>query len=93
MLSSNHYQNVYVFYTDPGHGWLEVPVAHVKEAGVLDSITRLSYQSWDGALLYLEEDCDAPTFLAALKSRGVEYAVREARPANDRIWIRSLPHL
>ena len=45
---------------DPGHAWLRVPLATVQASGVL--ISAYSYASHGFA--YLEEDCDAPAFLA-----------------------------
>lgn len=53
----------YEFITDPGHGWLKVPLADLNEFGVVHEITRHSYMTATHA--YLEEDCDAPTFLKA----------------------------
>ena len=45
------------FISDPGHGWLEVPVDLVDRAGVIGAVSKYSYHKGD--LLYLEEDCDA----------------------------------
>ena len=45
---------------DPGHAWLRVPLAIVQASGVL--ISAYSYALHGFA--YLEEDCDAPAFLA-----------------------------
>ena len=50
----------YQYITDPGHGWLEVPLADVLAAGVKDAISGCSYQNADNA--YLEEDCDLAAF-------------------------------
>lgn len=47
------------FHIDPEHGWLEVPVALVRQSGI--EVSSYSYQ--DGDTAYLEEDCDAPRFL------------------------------
>jgi hypothetical protein len=56
--------------TDPGHGWLVVPMEDVHTAGCAEQITAYSYQSRDGQTAYLEEDCDAGTFIDAT---GIEY--------------------
>lgn len=53
----------YRFIEDPGHGWLEVPIAELVELGIAGAITPYSYQSGDMA--YLEEDCDLSTFARA----------------------------
>jgi len=52
---------VYVFHTDPGHGWLAVRKSELLELGILQSITPYSYMKGD--TVYLEEDCDAYTFI------------------------------
>ena len=53
----------YNFYSDPGHGWLEVPIAELKKLGIYKKITGYSY--YKGDMAYLEEDCDASTFIHA----------------------------
>ena len=64
------------FYTDPGHGWLEVPKSMLVELGIQRHITAYSYENGD--LAYLEEDCDAGTFFRAYKGKhGVSQSVDE----------------
>lgn len=61
---------------DPGHAWLLAPLATVQtaiEEGV--TITH-SWRSQAGA--YLEEDCDAPAFLAWLHQTKRSFTI----PAN-----------
>lgn len=60
MVSVN---DVYTFHEDPGHGWLEVPRAALVELGIAHRITGYSHQA--GQVVYLEEDCDAGTFVRA----------------------------
>lgn len=48
------------FISDPGHGWVKVPVSLLQGLGISREITRYSYMR--GAYAYLEEDCDATTF-------------------------------
>jgi hypothetical protein len=55
-------QGSYVYYHDPGHGWLGVPAGELKAMGLEERITTASYLYRDKA--YLEEDDDAMTFLA-----------------------------
>lgn len=52
----------YTFHQDPGHGWLEVPRAELQALGIAHRISGYSYESRDGATVYLEEDCDLSTF-------------------------------
>jgi len=49
------------FYSDAGHGWLAVKRNLLTELGIADKITQFSYQK--GSTVYLEEDCDASTFI------------------------------
>lgn len=58
----------YTFIEDPSHGWLEVPVSELVALGIADKITRYSYKH--NGMAYLEEDCDASTFLEARERSG-----------------------
>jgi hypothetical protein len=56
--------------TDPGHGWLVVPISELRELNIIDKISSYSYHN-DGTA-YLEEDCDAAIYLeAVIEQRGV----------------------
>lgn len=79
----------YTFHNDPGHGWLEVPRAEARSAGILGRITHYSYQSRDGATLYLEEDCDAALFVDA---RGLTSADFRDKYSDADSFVRRLPH-
>ena len=57
-----------VYYTDPGHGWFAVKRADCEALGILERISPYSYQR--GGTVYLEEDCDASLYFAAVKARG-----------------------
>lgn len=54
---------MYTFYTDPGHGWLAVPLSELERLGIADKISTCSYVK--GHTVFLEEDCDAPLFIKA----------------------------
>lgn len=74
--------------SDPGHGWLEVPVSELIRLGIAKQISRYSYRK--GMMAYLEEDMDAPTYLQALDAAG------ESRPSivdvyQERTPIRNYP--
>lgn len=60
----------FLYHTDPGHGWIEVPMAELCRLGIERAITPFSYRHGDTA--YLEEDCDAPLFIETLRTQGVE---------------------
>ena len=52
----------YTYLSDPGHGWLIVPLADVRAAGFRPS----EFSFYQGSLAYLEEDADMPAFLALM---------------------------
>ena len=62
------------FYSDPGHGWLKVPLKLLKELGITNKISHYSYLRGDYG--YLEEDRDAQILLQALKDQGIEVKIR-----------------
>ena len=71
----------YRFISDPGHAWLEVEMFEAVALGVKPS--RYSYAhrgKW-----YLEEDCDAPLFVAAKKARGEPVEFVEVHQENTPI--------
>lgn len=53
----------YIFHSDAGHSWLQVPKSELKELGIKDKISKCSYM--EGDIAYLEEDCDATVFIKA----------------------------
>jgi hypothetical protein len=70
------------FYTDPAHGWLEVPRADLDTLDIAHKISRYSYEK--GAHVYLEEDCDAGLYLEAAKAKGWILTMDEKNePRND----------
>ena len=56
----------YRFFSDSGHGWLEVPRKELDSLGIGLRISGYSYQSENGRMVYLEEDCDLTTYLRAI---------------------------
>lgn len=65
-----------IFYVDPGHGYLRVPMKKLEEFGVKFKISPYSFKSERYA--YLEEDLDANTFINAVEATGekVELVVK-----------------
>jgi hypothetical protein len=57
------------FISDPGHGWLRVPLKDIAALGIEETITVCSFI--DGDYAYLEEDCDYGRFEGACKSQGI----------------------
>ena len=81
-----HTVNGYTFFTDPGHGWLCVPLAEL--AGFEPS--EYSYQ--DATYAYLEEDCDAPAWVDRIGGkRGASFWQRRSTVHTDgESFVRSL---
>jgi len=62
----------FTFHSDPSHGWLQVTNRDVIAAGLHPrDFSVYSYAAGRGpdATYYLEEDCDAPKFVAAWKDK------------------------
>ena len=76
------------YLQDPGHGWLIVPASLVRQLGCTPS--RYSYIDRNADLAFLEEDCDAAPFLAALRASGVEPEIVERHVRSDAA-CRALP--
>ncbi len=80
------------WYTDPGHGWLRVPVQAIHEAGVAMQISSCSYVGRGGSMAYLEEDCDAPLFLEAIGVSYVDGPTIPVQRTDSNSFIRGLRH-
>lgn len=61
------------FYADPGHGWLAVKRKVLADLGILNQITRFSYEKC--ATVYLEEDADVTLFMETTKKLGIQVDV------------------
>ena len=59
-----------VLHSDSGHGWLAVKLGEIKMLGIESDITEYSYIK--GKTAYLEEDCDAMTFINAAKAKALQ---------------------
>ena len=61
-------EKVYRFISDPGHGWLEVPLSDYESSGYKAS----SFSYVNSTHIYLEEDCDAAGYLRAAGLLGAD---------------------
>lgn len=57
------------FISDPGHGWLEVPMKDVNALGIRADISCHSFIKGDNA--YLEEDADCGVYFQAVERAGI----------------------
>lgn len=53
----------YILHSDPGHAWLEVSKAEIRELKIGRLISSFSYANRFNA--FLEEDCDMSVFIEA----------------------------
>ena len=60
---------VLTFVSDPGYGWLAVPLTDVAALGVETKISPYSFI--DGRFAYLEENEDYAVYMDALAARGL----------------------
>ena len=68
----------YIWAVDAGHAWLAVKTKELAELNIADKITEFSYIK--GATVYLEEDCDARTFINAYTAKhGVKPKTKEGK--------------
>jgi hypothetical protein len=79
----------FTFYSDPGHGWLKVPVALLEKIGIADKVSTYSYMFGEHA--YLEEDCDFSLFRRAIGAHGMNFRIKD-KTCNNRSSIREYPH-
>jgi hypothetical protein len=78
----------FTYYTDPGHGWVEVPRALLHELSIADKITGYSYQR--GEDVFLEEDCDLSTFARAMAKAGRSCDLTQVNEPRGDSWVRLL---
>jgi len=77
-----------LYFQDPGHGWFQVPVKLVKLLQL--KVSPYSYYDKANQFVYLEEDCDAPAFDAAMKEAGALYHLVDVH-VTEESKIRGLP--
>jgi hypothetical protein len=63
--------------SDPGHGWLRVPLVEIVALEIEGQISPYSFIQ--GQHAFLEEDCDCPRYLQARASRGIPPPVIEGQ--------------
>lgn len=81
------------FHTDPGHGWVEVPLNLLDSVIEREKISGYSYK--DESYAYLEEDCDAARFINAFEAAHgtTPPCVFTTVHTNGESFVRSLPSI
>lgn len=78
---------------DPGHAWLKVPYSKLAEYGMgVSTFSRYSYYNRYLRCVYLEEDCDAPLFLARSQLPAC-FPERYLKDSASRNEVRNLPRI
>ena len=88
-------QRNFTFYSDPGHGWVQVHKAFLEQlAGPSwkTVFSSFSYFSRRDGFAYLEEDSDAPKFLRLCEVNSIKPTLSEHN-FDTECFIRSLPSL
>jgi len=57
-------QTKFNFYSDPSHGWVEVPLQLLKDLDIASEISSCYYIN--NSVAFLEEDADAGIFVNAI---------------------------
>lgn len=78
------------FISDPGHGWVKVPIVLLCQLGIAGKVSSYSY--WRKGFAYLEEDCDLSLLVAALSERGHQIKFRERNRAHGYSRVRNYDH-
>jgi len=82
-------KKTFTFYSDPGHGWLEVEKQDLIALSLEGRISSFSYI--DGEKVYLEEDCDASLFWKAYEDK-YNTTLRYREVYQEDCFIRNLQH-
>ena len=83
-------QKTFEFISDPGHGWVKVPIVLLCQLGIAGKVSSYSY--WRNGFAYLEEDCDAELLMAALSERGHQIKFRERNRREGYSRVRNYDH-
>jgi len=84
-----------IIWEDPGHGWLQVPLAIVERAQKERGLKVSDYSYKDHENAYLEEDCDMTAFCDCFKEVNWRVQFQQGQIRNqyrDNIFIRRLGH-
>ena len=65
-MKNGNKNNGLFWEVDSGHAWLKVDMADLFRSGAHEDISGYSYVDAIKGVAYLEEDCDAGTYLKAI---------------------------
>ena len=93
-MKNGNKNNGLFWEVDSGHAWLRVDLADLFRSGIYEDISSYSYVDAARGVAYLEEDCDAGTYLKAI---GWDDRPQDERgPTKENYidgdsWVRNLP--
>jgi|DEB0MinimDraft_6_1074348.scaffolds.fasta_scaffold44296_2 hypothetical protein len=78
------------FINDPHHAWLAVPLTAIYARKLEGAISWHSYMDAPKGHAYLDEDADAPLFLAEIHKEGIDPSFEDIFYEDD-CFVRKLP--
>ena len=78
---------VFHSFSDPGHGWVRVPVKELVRMDIAHKITPYSYLKGD--IAFLEEDVDLTLFVERKREMNEEFTIQEYSSTERQSKIRS----
>jgi hypothetical protein len=69
------------FYSDPSHGWAQIPHQLIHQLGISEKISNYSYT--DQHYAYLEEDCDLSLFMQKAEAEGWQIQFKDKHTNSD----------
>jgi hypothetical protein len=89
-MKNKKFKKNFQSFTDPGHGWVKVPLKMLVDLSIVEKISNFSYQR--GNYAYLEEDSDTGIFLKAyIKKYGIDPTIKNYH-SNKSSRIRNYPN-
>jgi hypothetical protein len=80
-----------IFWQDPGHGWLQVPLPLVQTLIKENDLKISGYSYKDTNFAYLEEDCDLTAFANCFPWENFQHIFQQIQTKHkENIFIRSL---
>ena len=96
-MKNGNKNNGLFWEVDSGHAWLRVDMADLFRSGIYEDISSYSYVDAARGVAYLEEDCDAGTYLKAIGWDEIpDYIKADLEPTKENYvdgdsWVRNLP--
>jgi len=84
----NPKEHSFKFYSDPAHGWLEMPLKVIKELEMeMFQISEFSYYDKKTDFVYVEQDCDLINVKTILKFYNSNNSLLDEKLKSDIIWF------